>query len=47
MYNNTCISFPKITKLSDSRSKAIKAKMNTYTTDDFEHLFQMVEASSF
>ena len=36
MYNNTCVSFPKITKLSEARKKAIKARMKVYTLDDFK-----------
>ncbi len=47
MYNNTCVSFPKLTKLSDKRKKAIKARLNTYTVEDFKRLFEMAESSSF
>ena len=47
MYNNTCVSFPKITKLSDSRKKSIKARLNTYSYDDFQTLFNKAEASDF
>lgn len=47
MYNNTCVSFPRITKLSDSRKKAIRARVKVYSLDDFEKLFQMAEESSF
>jgi predicted phage replisome organizer len=47
MYNDTCVSFPKITKLSDSRKKAIKARLNTYSYDDFQKLFNKAEASDF
>lgn len=47
MYNNTCVSFPKLTKLSEKRKKAIKARLNTYTIDDFKKLFEMAESSSF
>lgn len=47
MYNDTCVSFPKITKLSDSRKKSIKARMNTYSYDDFQTLFNKAEASDF
>lgn len=47
MYNNTCVSFPKLTKLSEKRKKAIKARLNTYTTEDFKKLFEMAESSSF
>jgi hypothetical protein len=47
MYNDTCVSFPKITTLSDARKKAIKARLNTYTYNDFEILFSKAEASDF
>ena len=47
MYHKLCPSFPKIRFLSDSRKKAIKARLNTYTLDDFQTLFRNAEASSF
>lgn len=47
MYNNTCVSFPRLTKLSDARKKAIKARLNQYSIEDFQRLFQMAESSSF
>lgn len=47
MYNNTCVSFPRLTKLSDKRKKAIKARLRKYTIDDFQKLFKMAEGSSF
>lgn len=47
MYNDTCVSFPKLTKLSDSRKKAIKARLIVYTVDDFKKMFEMAELSDF
>lgn len=47
MYNETCVSFPRITKLSDSRKRAIKARLKQYTIEDFKKLFTMAEESSF
>lgn len=47
MYNDTCVSFPKLKSLSDSRKKAIKARLKTYSSDDFKMLFEKAEASSF
>lgn len=47
MYNKTCVSFPRIKSLSDGRKKAIKARLNHYTIDDFRTLFEKAEASSF
>lgn len=48
MYNSTCISFPKLTKLSDKRKKTIRARFNQgYTVEDFKQLFELAEGSSF
>ena len=47
MYNNTCVSFPRLTSLSDARKKSIKARMNTYSVDDFQRVFDKAECSSF
>ena len=47
MYNETCVSFPRLKSLSDSRKKAIKARLNTYSEEDFKTLFQKAEASNF
>ena len=47
LYNSTCLSFPRLTKLSEARKKAIKARLNTYTIDDFKKLFTMAENSDF
>ena len=47
MYHTLCPSFPKIRFLSDSRKKAIKARLNTYTMEDFTSLFKNAEASAF
>lgn len=47
MYNETCISLPHITKLSDARKKAIKARLNKYSVDDLHKAFEKAEASNF
>ena len=47
LFHNICISFPKIRSLTDARKKAIKARLNTYSLDDFKALFENAEASSF
>lgn len=47
MYNETCVSFPLIRSISDSRRKAIKARLKTYSLEDFQLLFQKAESSSF
>lgn len=48
MYNDTCVSFPRLKILSDSRKKSIKARFNAgYTYDDFKNLFIKAEKSAF
>lgn len=47
MYNETCVSFPCLTSLSDARKKAIKARLKTYTLDDFRRVFELAESSTF
>ena len=48
MYNETCVSFPRLRALSDSRKKAIKARFNSgYTLEDFKAVFEAAENSSF
>lgn len=47
LYSSICVSFPKLSKMSEARKKAIKARLNTYTVDDFKRLFQMAEESDF
>ena len=47
MYNNTCVSFPHVTKLSNARKKAITARLKTYTLEEMQLMFQKAEASSF
>lgn len=46
-YNTICTSFPQCVSLSEARKKAIRARLNTYSMDDFIKMFQMAEASSF
>lgn len=47
MYNDTCISFPKVTRLSEDRKKAIKARLNTYSMADLQDVFSKAENSDF
>ncbi len=47
LFHSICVSYPKIRSLSDSRKKAIKARLNTYNLDDFKTVFENAEASSF
>ena len=47
MYNDTCVSFPRLTALSQARKKAIKARLKIYTVEDFQTLFLKAETSRF
>lgn len=47
MYNETCVSLPSVKALNDNRKKAIKARLHTYSIEDFETLFMKAEASDF
>ena len=47
LYNEICISFPRLKSLSDSRKKAIKARMKVYSIDDFRRMFEKAESSRF
>ena len=47
LYNDTCVSFPKVLALSEARKKAIKARLKIYSLEDFKKLFQMAECSRF
>ena len=47
MYNDTCVSFPRLKSLSESRKKAIRARLKTYTIEDFKKMFKKAESSAF
>ena len=47
LYNSICVSLPSVRSLSEARKKAIKARLNIYTVDDFEEVFKNAENSSF
>lgn len=47
MFHSLCPSYPTIKTLSEARKKAIKARMNQYSIDDFKLLFEKAEASTF
>jgi hypothetical protein len=47
LYHSICKSFPSVRSLSDSRRKAIKARLNTYSLEDFRTVFENAESSSF
>lgn len=47
MYNATCVTLPKCTTLSESRKKALRARLNHYGIDDFQRLFEKANDSNF
>lgn len=47
LYNETCVSFPRLSKLSDARKKAIRARLKQYSVDDFRRMFELAEGSDF
>lgn len=47
LYNQICKSYPRINAYSEARKKAIKARLNMYTNQDFEKLFKKAESSDF
>ena len=47
LYHEICVSFPQVRSLSDARRKAIKARLNTYTIEQFREMFGKAEASDF
>lgn len=47
-YNDTCVSLPRVNKLSDARKKAIKARLNSgYSVEDLQKCFEKAEKSNF
>jgi predicted phage replisome organizer len=46
-YNKVCLSYPAVRAVSEARKKAIKARLKTYSVEDFVTLFEKAEASSF
>lgn len=47
LYHSLCKSFPKVRTVTDARKKAIKARLNTYSIDDFKAVFTNAENSAF
>ena len=47
LYNDICVSFSKVTKISENRKKAISARLKMYEIDDFKRLFELAEQSDF
>lgn len=47
LYHSICLSYPKIIKISEARKKAIKARLNQYSLEDFRQVFENAEDSDF
>ena len=47
LYHSVCKSYPSVRSLSEARKKAIKARLNTYSIEDFQTVFQNAENSAF
>lgn len=47
LYNETCVSFPRLTALSDKRKQTIKARLNSYSFEQIKEVFKKAEASDF
>lgn len=48
LYNGICVSYKKVTKLSEARKKSINARIRQgYTAEDFKRLFELAEESDF
>lgn len=47
LYNNTCVSLPRVSALSDSRKKSIRARLKKYSVEDLKKAFLMAERSDF
>lgn len=47
MYNEICVSFPRLTVLSEGIKQEIQARLNTYSVEQFKAMFEMAEASPF
>lgn len=47
MYNDTCVSLPRVTSLSEKRKEAIRARLRTHSMADLQDAFKKAEASDF
>jgi predicted phage replisome organizer len=47
MYNEICISLPRVKSLSDARKKSIKARLRKYSLEDIQQAFVNAEESDF
>ena len=47
MYNEICVSFPRVTILSDARKRVLRERLKIYKQEDFKRMFEIAEKSSF
>jgi DNA-binding transcriptional regulator YhcF (GntR family) len=47
LFKATCPSYPGVRTLSSNRQRAVKARLNTYSLDDFKQVFTKAEESDF
>lgn len=47
LFHQTCKSYPALRSLTENRKKAIKARLNKYSIDDIQTVFNKAEASDF
>ena len=47
LYNEICISLPRTRTMSDSRRKAIKARLKSHTMEEIREVFENAESSDF
>lgn len=46
-FNETCVSLPQVSKLTNKRKKAIKSILKKYSLEELKNIFKKVEDSSF
>ena len=47
LYHSICKSLPVVRSLSDARKRSIRARLKTYSLEDFQAVFESAESSSF
>ena len=47
LYNQICVSFPRVTKISEKRKKAINARLKHYKIEEIIRCFELAEQSDF
>ena len=47
LYNNTCVSFPRVVSISENRKKVIRARLKAYCVEDLKKVFEIAEQSDF